>query len=193
MQNYFNTSFSYINVSAQNESGNLRITANRDIAGYPLEIAGHFDYSDYIVVDKNGDLIRGKIYLFQYDERKPITLEVLTALQLESVIGRPEYPKEINEFNPIGYEPEFTYKEGHGGDGSYIGAYDDKSPTIESCEADNMYLVYYYMNNQYDKLTPMYHVDCMGEKVIEGVAYSVPMLIYASAIDPEYVYIPATQ
>jgi hypothetical protein len=198
-QGYFNSEFEYTDFKVSTVGRDFKIEANRSIDGVPLEVSGFQEFSDYLIVEENGEVSEGQFYLFEYDEKSGVELDLLSPLQLGSVISRDDYPREFNQRAPVGYDPsDFGYEEYPLDPGSSFAGDPPLSesleeiPTVTSCTATGMKVVYFFTNTSTNKLAPVYKIDCHSKVMISDKEYDVPVVIYASAIDPEYVYIPGT-
>lgn len=194
---YWGSEMEYTNFKITPEGRSFRIEANRLIGEIPLMTSGFLDYSDYLVVENDGQVTEGLFHIFEYDKSSEVTLDLISTEDLSQVISRDDYPKEFNQRAPIGLDPsDLGYEQYENdpeseflGDAALSDAL-DKIPEVESCNASRVSLAYFFLNINADKLSPVYRIDCVGKVIVNKKEYDVPVVIYASAIDPEFVYIP---
>lgn len=197
-QQYWGRDYKYQNFKVSFEGRNYKIEANRLIGDIPLYISGINTYSDYLVVTSEGKIVEGEFHLFDYDAESGEVLDLVQPDLLASVISRDDYPKEFNQLQPIGFDfskygaQEQEYDES----GQFLGDlsitdYSEIIPEVKQCNASKVTLVYLFVNNNSQYITPTYRIDCMGEVIVDKEEYDVPVIIYTSAIDPEYVYVPS--
>lgn len=194
----WNSDFEYINFNVSLEGNSYRVEANRAIGEYPLEVSGFESYSDYLVVDRDGKVSEGRFYLFEYDTDSAQYLDLLSIDLLDSVINRDDYPKEFNQLTPIGFEEAYPdlnpFQHEDGTTYGDVPAFDaiSEMDDLDRCTTEKVSIVYLYFTNNYNELSPVYRLDCRGDIVFDGKVFETWAVIYASAIDPEYVYVPGT-
>lgn len=192
---YFSKDLEYGQFKISSVGRGFRIEANRMIDGVPLQVQAAESYSDYLVIDSDGRIIEGSFYLFDYDEKSSVEVDLVDIATLGAVISRNDYPLMFQQGDPVGlnYEElgveayEYDPESGFQGDAYDL---DEEIPQAESCTATRIEIVYLFVNINAEKLAPVYRIDCRGKVTIKEKQYDVPIIIYASAIDPQYVYVP---
>jgi hypothetical protein len=115
-------------------------------------------------------------------------LKLINGKQLANVIGNPNYPKQVNPGLPEG----LIFDSADVIDAKYQERYSaEELPSPTSYKADSLELVYLFSNTNQQFLAPVYQITGKGRIVFKGNDFNVPGLINASAIDPDYVYIPS--
>lgn len=192
---YWDQSYSYTDFNVTRDGSTYRIEASRLIGKYPLHISGFEEYSDYLVVEDDGDILEGQIYLMNYDLSTAQNVDLITTVGLGSVIGRDDYPKDFYQLEPQDLDGTLLYGEPYTpaqSAGDPPPTPDGEIPELTECTAEEISLVYLYMSGTYQMLTPAYKIRCAGNVVVEGRSYRTEALVFANAIDPELVYVPAT-
>ncbi len=193
---YFNLNFKYETPKVTTIGNEYRIQARRIIDGIPLEVKGQDSFTDYLVFDKSGKLKEGSFLLADYTD--PVNAKLFPPDYLGSSINRSEYPKDIISKLPsdfsledFGYKP-YKYEEGSLGDPPPVD-FDEQDLIPSSCKVTTFELVYYFINSSAEKLTPVYKLGCKGEITFQDKSFTVPVTIFANALDPDLVYIPSSE
>ncbi|MCB9790817.1 hypothetical protein H6764_02225 [Candidatus Nomurabacteria bacterium] len=190
---YFKNDFKFTNFNITTVSEGYRVEANRVVNDIPLERPGSSKYSDYIIVQEDGDIVEGSVTLFTIDSSSAIETALVPVADLGSYLLRKDYPKDFNQGFPIGLDiTNFGYNPyDENGDFNGDPPPDFEIPEATSCTADAVNVVYLFNRLGFKKLTPVYRIDCTGEITFGGSQFKVPIVIYANAIDPDVVYVPA--
>lgn len=192
---YLNENYKYTDFKISRTGGNYRIEANRLIGKYPLYISGFETFSDYLIIEEDGDILEGQFYIVNYDLGTAKNVDLVNSYGLGSVISRSDYPKEFNQgliedfdYTLVNGEP-YNPRDGGLGDPPPT-PLDNSMPELQECTAQSMSLGYLYLSKSFTMLTPAYRIDCVGEVQFRGNRYRASALVYANAIDPELVYVP---
>lgn len=193
IKEYFGSTADFSEARISRTGQTYRIEVNRNIDGIQVQNPGFNEYTDYIVIEQDGALIEGQVYLFELGERTEVSL--IDPNLLGSVINRADYPKDINELAPIGLDLTSIGSEPYDPASGFLGDAPpqsdiDKMPTPDSCKVRTIDVVYYYIRATTKNLAPAFRMDCRGTITYEGEQYVVPLIIYANALDPELVYVP---
>ncbi len=183
---YLQLEYEYTNVKLTKVDSNFRIEANRSIEGYPLHVPGVDTYSDYLLVEPDGDIVEGRLRLINYTTDGVISIKPVHPTNLNRLISRTDYPKEVNQDFPDGLEKEQSERDAPGD----IDENALKFPKVTNTVGKELSIVYFFATTDYKKLVPVYYIKGEGEILFETKTYVVPMTVYVNALDPERVYVP---
>lgn len=191
--NYLNKQFKFTNVKIVQDGKKYHIQGNRLINNRPLFLPDTNSYSDSIVVDDNSNLYEVRATLVEYEQEGYELVKLVHPSNLAQILKDANYPKEIFQgFNSQIAEDikngANTLDPSKGMDNVDGTEYDLPNATFAS--AKSVDLVYYYAGNTYKQLSPTYRIVGEGEIVVSGKKYSVPVIVFANALDPERVYVP---
>lgn len=188
VQKYVNPKFVYSDYLIERNPGSIKVSGRRVQNGIPLQVPGLVKNYDYIELDDREMLKSARILLAEFNEEAESNLKVVTPKQLVNVIKNPRYPKDIN-------------------DGKIEGINDLKSltdPKVMTDDIENgtlpyplfytakdIEIVYLFANTNQQFLTPVYRLNVSGRIEYKGQEHNVNGIVNASAIDPDYVYVPA--
>lgn len=192
---YWDASYRYTDFNISRQGTGYRIEASRLIGSYPLQISGFEEFSDYIVIEDDGDLIEGQIYLVNIDLESAENVSLIEAATLGALINSDEYPKDFYQLAPDDLDYTLIFGQPYSPIDSSLG---DPPPTVnqgeipelESCVAERVTLVYIYLSTHYERLTPAYRVNCVGQIEFRGESYRTEAILFTNAIDPDLVYVP---
>ena len=191
VQTYINKSFSYDNFDIEKERGQFRIMARRLVeGGYPLEISGYDSYTDYLIIEDDGDIKEGRLLLVTYSDYKAVRLNVVTPDSIETYTNSDLYPKEVNQgFAELisGRRKSRSSVSGH------FTEYEIEFPKVKDIEIKEIEIVYFFASTYYAKLIPAYKLTGESNVSYEGGEFLVPVVIYSNAMDPNFVYVPSEE
>lgn len=184
--------YTYTNVKVGEEGGTFRIEANREVDGVRIERPGISEYSDYLIVDDAGQIVEGRLFLPVFSDVS-LRVKIIHPTNLAGIVGKEVYPKEVNQ----GYARSITEEDYQDASTTVDSSLNDV--TLESLEfpkatditVEELELVYFFSNHNYPEIFPIYKIQGTGTVTFKGKEYVVPVLIYASALDPDLVYIPS--
>lgn len=145
-----------------------------------IEIEGHNQQTDYIAV-KDGKIVYAKLLLAEFVDSN-ILLPIISYGELASYINQPKYPKSMHiKRDMFNNDPVFEAME-------YVPAeYEAFNNSVDNCKSDKISLVYLYKNMNQENLTPVYKIESICEATYKNKSYRVPAVVYANAINPNYV------
>lgn len=194
MFSYLGRDVDFTNVQIEREGNFIRINANRSIDGIPVHVPTLNNFTDSILITENGELVEGDIRLFDFGEEQ-FASELIEPEVLARVITRDDYPKNITQRMPLGWDysmsdlEDVLYQDGIENDAPFIPE-DYALDIVKDCTVVDSELVYYFVRSNEPYLSPSYRFLCMGEIEIEDKPYDVPLIIFASALDPALVALP---
>ncbi|GAB4157611.1 MAG: hypothetical protein Fur003_1350 [Candidatus Dojkabacteria bacterium] len=186
LNRFFKSKYEFVVVRSEKEDRDFRVHLSRKLDGLNLVLPGIKDYSESLLFNPSGKLLAARISLVEYDS--PFKVDMLPFDQLGSYINSDIYPKEYNEGGPI----DFDYSLLEGNELNYGDAPTPEAevPTTDGCVADHVELVYYFDTHSQKYLAPTYRINCTGTITVKGRSFDVPVVVYANAIDPDFVYVP---
>lgn len=188
IRQYFDEELVYADAIVTSESTNTyRVDANRMIDKYKLYWETFDGKVDYMVFNKRGDLLEGRLALVNIDEGNTKSYPISDPNQLPTTINTEEQPRAVFYGNK-----EFVSGEKYDWSNyDYLNSKpnqgEDIFPNPDICKATDIELVYYYTDDSFGKVTPTYKINCVGSVTFKGGIYEVPGIIFASAIDLKYV------
>lgn len=188
VQKYINNKFEYKDIKIERSPSSIKISGRRYINDVPIQRPGLEKNYDFITLDQRNSLKSAKVLLADFDEKVVTKLDIITPKQLSNVIGNPTYPKEIND-------GILNAQDGPGPIEDPRNMTDDilngTIPTPTSYKSKDIELVYFFSNVNQQFLIPVYRMNTEGQVVYKGQTYNVEGVANASAIDPDFVYIPS--
>lgn len=189
---YIDPTFEHTNFTVTEERDSFLIEADRKIGDYHLETSGFFPNPDFIRIEKDGDLIEGKILLMSLTDNEDLVSDIIDIDELRSLINSDIYPKEFNQ-GPIAVAEEDIDLPDPADAPANTGIIPLEAEEIREtndCDTENIEIVYFYLNQNYLNLSPVYKISCAGVINHRGRTYDVNVIIYANALDPDRVFIP---
>jgi hypothetical protein len=189
MTEYFGKTYKYTNGKVTSEGRRSRIEVNRLVGQYPVYLQNHFTYTDSLLLDEAGNIYEGTLTMFEFKETGD-TIDLVHASNLQRLLASEIYPKDIFE----GYSEELAKLLNQPGI-EHLDAADQliEIPTSRISEAKSISLVYYYANDSYKQVVPVYRIEATGVITYAGKQVSIPLVIYANALDPDRVYISSEE
>ncbi len=188
---YINSEYEYVDIEVERRTSDIIISSRRLVNGIPLQRPGIIKNYDYILLDTQFKLKSLRFNLLTIQEQPVNKLKIISPVQLSSVVSNPNYPKEITDgivkgldggkkITDVGTRPDYIQ-----GDDRL----DVPNPAVY--KAKDIELVYFYSNVDQQFLTPVYRMNLDSSIVYKGSTYTIDSVINASAIDPDFVYIPS--
>lgn len=184
--------YSYTNIKVKETGSEFRIEGNREVGGTRIERPGIAEYSDYLVIQDDGKIVEGRFFIAEISDTS-LRSKIIHPTNLQAIISEEIYPKEISQ----GYARSITqedYQVSSAVEESSFGDITLESlsfPQVTEMATESMEIVYFWDNYNYPEIFPVYKIEGTGEVTFNGKEYVVPMYVYASALDPAIVYIPA--
>lgn len=163
-----------------------RVEASRLVDGVPVELPGLAEYSDFLVFNESGYILRGQLLLAEFQD--PLTIGIIDFDDLPELLTRDAYPANYTQGAPLNYVPKQSSAPVDHAD---TPGDEEAIEQSTSCVVTSAQVVYYYSTVDQLHLSPTYKLSCIGNITIDGLGFEVPVLVYTNAVDPEYVYIPA--
>ena len=187
LKNYFGKDYSYMNINFITQGNRIRIEFNRSIDGYPLFLSGLDSFSEYIVIDSSGNLYQGTLNLIDLNVSGKESINIVNVNNLSTVMQSDLYPKEVFQGAYPNTFPAPT--------GSQVSEADyltqsQAIPIATSSTAKTVTLGYFFFNNTYTRLVPVYRIESEGTVIYQNKSYKVPLVVVANALDPKRVYLP---
>lgn len=152
-----------------------------------IEQGASMNYTDMLLIDKNGDLIGGRIMLanVKLEQRVPL----IKYSKVPSLINSNDALYEFQEIDNLYYEEPIASTIAMPQD---VDGIDGDIATVEvlqtdSCVAQKMTLIYLYKRWDQNYLFPTYKIDCLGSDTVDGKEVEVPVVVYTNAIDTQYI------
>lgn len=194
VKQYFGIEKTYTVRDVDRFDGRVLVTLSELIDGVPLINEAIGSYSDFIAFDQQGRFLEAQINTLSLKSGRS-EVELVAQSQLNNIISRADYPKEVFQMPPEGLDLESpgpapeNIPSGHYEYGD-IGTELYDIPNAKSCDARSVELVYYFFRMNQKYLAPTYRIDCAAVINYKGKTYPVTQYILASAIDPSLVSVP---
>ncbi len=171
---YFSEDFEYRVDEVTTEGLLHRVSFRRELDGFPVDSE---IVEEYILLTRDGKIKSGVFLLADFAEI-PGSYPLISGSELSRSINLLEYPKTINFYfsepqDDIDYHTIITEGVSRG-----------------NINIDNLELVYYYSDRQQQALVPTFLFQGHGTVVITRRTIESEFVIFASALEPDYVYLP---
>ncbi len=192
-QKFFSRDYDFTDVSAVQTGNRIRIQASRVVNELPLNLSTYEGYTDYVVIDTNGNLIEGKLLVVEYEMSNPDVIKLVHISNLQRAMNSLDYPKTVVQgYNPI--IGELSDEEPHTDEeGETHGDVTEESssfPIATSSNTESAKLVYLFTDSGAIHLSPVYKLEGEGSVVFKGQSITIPVIVYTNALIPDRVYIP---
>lgn len=188
VKEYLDRDVKYTNQKISRNGGTTTIEANRLIGDKKTMLSGLSEFTDYIKITENGELLEAQVYLFELEEIG-YSVGMIQPELMQRLLNRSDFPKDIHRMLPIGWSSDSS-------DDLFLGdvhkeVLDASEQAIDNCTVEDIQIVYYYSSRNITKyISPTFRMYCVGEVTIDGSRYDVPLVVYANALDPEFVFVP---
>lgn len=188
---YLKVDYTYSNFKTIEAGEAYMITANRVVDGLTVYNNTATEYTEYLLVSKSNELLGGQFSFIEVND--PKEANILNTYALSQVISRADYPKQIHQVSPENFDYSLyetvgglPLEESDYGDGPST-AYTLETPN--NCNAKEVKLGYLFQSSNQGTMSPTFRVLCSGVTSYKGQNFELDMIIFASAIDPKFVYV----
>jgi hypothetical protein len=186
---YFDREYEFLNVQIDSQANRIEIEANRSVNGYPLYIRGHTMYTDHLVIDSNGNLYEGNLLLVEHSTDDSEMVDLVDISNLQAAMSQSDYPKEV--FQVYGPSHDHDVEEDLENPQGDTDVFEGEPAVATSSTLENVQIVYYFSDVGFKQLAPTFRIESEGTIRDGGEIVTVPLIIYANALDPARVYVPS--
>jgi hypothetical protein len=174
-QRYFSSNFKYHVDEVVMEGLLYRVSFRRKLDSLPVNTE---TVGEHILLTRDGRLKSGSFLLADFEENISSKYPLISGPELSRSISLLEYPKTINFFF-IEPQEDIDYHD-------LIGEGVEKG----NVNVNNFELVYYYSSRDQQVLVPIFLFEGNGTVVVMRRTIRSNFVIFASALEPDYVLLP---